>query len=210
MNILSSILLAFIASLDSLIIGLAYGVKKIKISIAVNSFIAIIVTLGTFLSMYLGLLLCKILNKDIPTLLGAVLLIIVSLWMMIDYFIKKRKHKNISSYSTDVSDYLDYDDIIAKDKTADIDGSGAIELKEAVGLSVALSLNNFALGFGASMSGISIPITTSFTFIFSVFMVLIGLKLGNRIFSKIFGKAAPLFSAFIIALMGIYQIITLI
>ena len=211
MSILSSILLAFIASLDSLIIGLAYGVKKIKISIAVNTFIAIIVTLGTFLSMYLGLLFCKLLNKEIPTLLGSILLIAVSIWMAIDYFIKKKKaHKNFSCCSIDVGNYLDYNDIITKDKTADTDGSGAIELKEAIGLAIALTLNNFALGFGASMSGISVPITTTFTFIFSIFMVIIGLKIGTSIFSKLFGKAAPLFSSFIIAIMGLYQIITLI
>ncbi len=209
MSILSSVLLAFIASLDSLIIGLAYGVKKIKISIAINIFIAIIVTLGTFLSMYLGLLFCKIINKEIPSLLGSILLIAISIYMIIDYLLKKRKETASFNSSRDVIDCLDYDDIIKNDKTADSDGSGAIELREGIGLAIALTLNNFALGFGASISGISIPITTFFTFLFSIFMVIIGLRIGSNVFSKVFGKAAPLFSSFIIAIMGIYQIIVL-
>ena len=53
MFIFSSILLAFSASLDSLIIGIAYGIKKIRIKFSINIIIALIVTLGTFLSMLL-------------------------------------------------------------------------------------------------------------------------------------------------------------
>ena len=36
MFIFSSILLAFSASLDSLIIGIAYGIKKIRIKFSIN------------------------------------------------------------------------------------------------------------------------------------------------------------------------------
>ena len=48
MCLISSILLAFSASLDSLIIGIAYGIKKIRITLSINIIIALIVTLGTF------------------------------------------------------------------------------------------------------------------------------------------------------------------
>ena len=48
MHIIASILLAFSASLDSLIIGIAYGIKKIRIKFSINIIIALIVTLGTF------------------------------------------------------------------------------------------------------------------------------------------------------------------
>ena len=36
MCLISSILLAFSASLDSLIIGIAYGIKKIRIKLSIN------------------------------------------------------------------------------------------------------------------------------------------------------------------------------
>ena len=55
MHIIASILLAFSASLDSLIIEIAYGIKKIRIKFSINIIIAFIVTLGTLLnSMVLG------------------------------------------------------------------------------------------------------------------------------------------------------------
>ena len=43
MCLISSILLAFSASLDSLIIGIAYGIKKIRIKLSINIIIALIV-----------------------------------------------------------------------------------------------------------------------------------------------------------------------
>ena len=49
MHIFSSILLAFSSSIDSLIIGIAYGVKQIRIKLIINLVISIIVTLKHFL-----------------------------------------------------------------------------------------------------------------------------------------------------------------
>jgi hypothetical protein len=61
------------------------------------------------------------------------------------------------------------DDILNCNKTADINHSGNIEFKEAISLALALSINNFSLGLGTSMSGINIPLATFFTFIFNLF-----------------------------------------
>ena len=197
MCLISSILLAFSASLDSLIIGIAYGIKKIRIKLSINIIIALIVTLGTFLSMLLGTILGKFIPRYICNYIGAILLIFVGLWMTLNYFKEQKISKNY---------YCDYDEILTKNKTADIDGSGNIELKEAVSLALALSINNFALGIGASMSGISISLTTVFTFIFSVLILILGLKIGNSFLSEIFGKYSGLLSAIIIILMGVFQL----
>ena len=57
------------------------------------------------------------------------------------------------------------------------------------------------------MSGLSVTITTIFTFLFSILILVIGLKLGNSVLSKIFGKYSPVLSAIIIILMGVFQLI---
>lgn len=203
MHIIPSILLAFSASLDSLIIGIAYGIKKIKIKLFINIIIASIVTLGTFLSMVLGAILINFLPIYICNYIGATLLIIVGLWMTFDYF---KEQRNLNKKNNDLIESLNYEEILYNNKTADADGSGNIELKEAISLALALSINNFALGIGASMSGISIPLTTIFTFIFSVLILIVGLKIGNSFLSKIFGKYSGLLSALIIIVMGIVQL----
>ncbi|MEN8076463.1 sporulation membrane protein YtaF [Clostridioides difficile] len=203
MHIIPSILLAFSASLDSLIIGIAYGIKNIKIKLFINIIIASIVTLGTFLSMVLGAILINFLPIYICNYIGATLLIIVGLWMTFDYF---KEQRNLNKKNNDLIESLNYEEILYNNKTADADGSGNIELKEAISLALALSINNFALGIGASMSGISIPLTTIFTFIFSVLILIVGLKIGNSFLSKIFGKYSGLLSALIIIVMGIVQL----
>lgn len=211
MHIIASILLAFSASLDSLIIGIAYGIKKIQIKLSINIIIALIVTLGTFFSMVLG----SILNKFIPiyicNYIGVIFLIIIGLFMTFDFFKTQRASKknkiNTQMENKDIIESLHYDDILTNNKTADIDGSGNIEVKEAISLALALSLNNFALGLGASMSGISIPLTTIFTFIFSILILILGFKIGNSFLSEILGKYSGLISAIIIIAMGIFQLL---
>lgn len=204
MHIIPSILLAFSASLDSLIIGIAYGIKNIKIKLGINIIIALIVTLGTFLSMVLGAILSNFIPIYICNYIGAILLILVGLWMTFDYF---KEQRNLNPKNNDLIESLHYDEILTNNKTADIDGSGNIELKEAISLALALSINNFALGLGASMSGISIPLTTIFTFIFSIIILIVGLKIGNSFLSKIFGKYSGLLSAIIIIVMGVCQLL---
>ena len=223
MHILSSILLAFSSSIDSLIIGIAYGVKQIRIKFIINLVISIIVTLTTFLAMCLGRLICDYIPADICNYIGSTLLIIVGLYMIWDYY--KKEHKHTEENSVEFINSLDYDQIIEFNKTADIDGSGNIEISEAIILALSLSINNLALGIGASISGISIILTFSFninfekfylcfpkiisiiflTFVFSVITMIIGLKLGSRYLSKIFGEYSPLISAVIIIAMGIFE-----
>ena len=211
MHIFASILLAFSASLDSLIIGIAYGIKKIKIKFSINIIIALIVTLGTFLSMGLGAILSEFIPIYICNYIGAILLIIVGLFMSFDFYKEQRNLKRSKLTSAkennDIIESLHYDDILTNNKTADADGSGNIELKEAISLALALSINNFALGLGASMSGISIPLTTLFTFLFSILILIVGLKIGNSFLSEIFGKYSDLISAIIIIAMGIFQLL---
>ena len=93
MHIFASILLAFSASLDSLIIGIAYGIKKIKIKFSINIIIALIVTLGTFLSMVLGAILSEFIPIYICNYIGATLLIIVGLFMTFDFYKEQRNLK---------------------------------------------------------------------------------------------------------------------
>ena len=203
MHIFSSILLAFSSSIDSLIIGIAYGVKQIRIKLIINLVISIIVTLTTFLAMCLGHLICDYIPNGICNYIGSSLLIIVGLYILWDYY--KKKHKHTEENLIEFINSFDYDEIVELNKTADINGSGNIEISEAITLALSLSINNLALGIGASISGISIFLTTILTFVFSIITMSIGLKLGSRYLSKIFGEYSPLFSAIIIIAMGIFE-----
>lgn len=208
---ISSILLAISSSLDNFVIGITYGIKNIRIKFSINIIIALIVTLGTFISMALGAFLCNFIPIYICKYIGAGLLIIVGIYMGISFFKEQKELKESKLYSldntTNIIESLNYDDILNCNKTADINHSGNIEFKEAISLALALSINNFSLGLGTSMSGINIPLATFFTFIFSILTIIIGLKIGNSFLSKIFGKYSGLLSSIIIILMGIFQLL---
>lgn len=211
---ISSILLAISSSLDNLVIGITYGIKNIHIKFSINIIIALIVTLGTFISMALGAFLCNFIPIYICNHIGAGLLIIVGIYMGISFFKEQKELKELKEsklYSldntTNMIESLNYDDILNCNKTADINHSGNIEFKEAISLALALSINNFSLGLGTSMSGINITLATFFTFIFSILTIIIGLKIGNSFLSKIFGKYSGLLSSIIIILMGIFQLL---
>ena len=89
---------------------------------------------------------------------------------------------------------------------ADKDNSSNIDLKESLSLAFALSINNIGLGIGASITGLNIFLTSLFTFIFSLLMLLTGYFLGSYYLSKLFSKRATIVSGLIIIALGVYEI----
>lgn len=203
MHILASILFAFTANIDNLTVGIAYGIKKIKIDIYSNLIIALITGIGTIVSMSLGLVISKFIGTFASNIIGSIILIAIGLYFIWD----SRPKNNINPNSTsDDKNFTGYFQLLDSPEKADIDKSGHIDKKEAITLALALSLNNLGLGIGASISGLNIVVIALFTFIFSIITITIGYILGNSYLSKIFGKYATLISGIIIIVLGLYEI----
>jgi putative sporulation protein YtaF len=206
MHIFSTLLFALTANIDNFTVGIAYGVKKIKINIFSNMLIAAISSIGTFISMSIGYLISKFIPITISNFLGSIILIGIGLWFIKDFFFKKNIN-DINSINREY-DFEKYTEILDNPYKADVDNSGNIDLKESITLSLALTINNFGLGLGASITGLNILLTTLFTFIFSQLTIMLGYFLGNSYLSRLFGKYAPLFSGVMIVIFGIYEIFT--
>ena len=204
MHIFSTLLFALSANIDNFTVGIAYGVKKIRIGICSNILIAIFSGIGTFLSMSIGYFVSRFIPSNVSNLLGSLILIGIGLWFIKSYFFKRIVNQtNKQNSGGEISKYTDLLDNPCK---ADIDDSGSIDIKESITLSLALTINNFGLGIGASITGLNIILTTLLTFIFSILAIIIGYCLGNSYLSKFFGKYAPLFSSIIIVILGLYEI----
>lgn len=200
-HILSFLLFATSVNLDNLLVGIAYGVKGIRIHFFSNLLIAVITTVGTVVSMLVGAVLIQFLSTGLSTLLGSMILIALGVWMMKDFFWKgkvKREEDNVKASAND---------ILRDPEKADADCSGCIEGREAILLALALSLNNFGLGLGASIAGLNIVVTAVSSFVFSLLSLGLGVKLGRRYLSKFAGKYAALFSGLLIILLGIYELL---
>lgn len=200
--ILSALLFSLSSNFDNLVLGIAYGLKRIKIDIIENVLIAIIISIGTFLSMIIGSYITKLLPIAFANKLGAVVIIILGSYFTVQSIIKfYGNNKSRDLALKDIYDMIDYAE------KSDLDKSGDINIKEAVFVAFGLTLNNLGTGIAASVTGVSIYLTVVTTFILSIILIAFGQSLGSHIIGAFFGKYAPLISGILLIVLGIVEFI---
>ena len=200
--ILCALSFSLSSNLDNLVIGIAYGIKKVKIGIIANFIIAIVTSTATFLSMLVGSYISKLLPHSIANSLGALVIIILGL-----YFVTQSIIKLINNTKSKELALKDITDMIEYAEKSDIDNSGDISINEALLIALGLTFNNLGTGIAASITGVSIQITVLSTFILSIIAIIFGVAAGNHVLGKILGKYAPLFSGILLILLGIIEFI---
>lgn len=198
MQLLSVLLFSLSANVDSFTVGIAYGMKDIKVDYKSNILIALITSLGTFISMALGLFTKQFIKPEILSVIGCIVLIILGIFMIMNTLKTKKQIDE---------EEVKYTDILIKPHKADKDKSGYIDIKESITLGLALSLNNFGLGIGASATGLSLYLTTGATFIISILCIVSGVEIGKKCLSCRLRKYADLISGLIIIFIGLYELI---
>lgn len=198
--ILSALLFSLSANLDNLVIGIAYGIKKIKIKIIANFIIATITSLGTLFSMLVGAYISRFISHYIANYLGAIVIIILGAYYVIQSI------KKISIYYKpkdlalkDISEMIEYAEL------SDSDKSGDISIKEATIIALGLTFNNLGTGIAASITGVNIQFTVISTFALSILTIIIGEIVGNHFLGKFLGKYASLFSGILLIILGIIE-----
>jgi putative sporulation protein YtaF len=201
-HFISVLLFVVSANIDNLIVCIAYGTKKIKIGFCCNLLIASIIAVGTYISMIIGLSVVKVLPEYLANAAGSIILILIGLWITKDFFWKPKK----VSPETEVN-LANCNQILKEPEKADSDHSGTIDLKESLFLALALTINNFGLGIGASLTGLSILTTVACTFLFSLISIPIGCRIGEKCISTFGEKYVSLVSGLVIVLMGVYELL---
>ncbi len=103
---LSNFILAMSVSIDSLGIGITYGLKNTKISNYAKVILFMISILITTLSISIGNIVYKIFSSFITNLIGASFLILIGLWMIYQTLKKPEINiKNIESNSLEPKVY---------------------------------------------------------------------------------------------------------
>lgn len=201
MSFLSILLFVIAASLDILVVSLAYGLKDIKINFSSTLVIASISALGTFISMILGKFLVDLIPVKLGDIIGGLVLLVLGFYSIYSYF-KEKKILNSNNSENNSSPTF----ILENPEVADKDKSGNIDFKESLALSLALALNNFGLGIGASISGLNIAFTTISTFIISLIFISLGFYLSKTIKSKNISKNSNLIAGIIIIILSLFII----
>lgn len=201
MSFLSILLFVIAASLDILVVSLAYGLKDIKINFSSTLVIASISALGTFISMILGQFLVDLIPVKLGDIIGGLVLLALGFYSIYSYFKEK---KILTSHNSENNSSPTF--ILENPEVADKDKSGNIDFKESLALSLALALNNFGLGIGASISGLNITFTTISTFIISLIFISLGFYLSKTIKSKNISKNSNLIAGIIIIILSLFII----
>jgi putative sporulation protein YtaF len=202
-HLLSSILLAISSNVDNFAIGVAYGVKRIRIGIFSNLIIALFSGLGTYCSMSVGAMIGRFLSVHLAKFLGSGALVLIGIWGIWDALQTEEQEKR-KQKKTSVNE-LSYTTFIKEPERADLDKSRFIDVRESITLALALTINNIAGGVGAGLSGLNIPMTTFLSFILSILGIFLGYFLGEKFTSKMSGKCSGILSALLIICIGIYE-----
>ncbi|MBV8884827.1 MAG: sporulation membrane protein YtaF [Chroococcidiopsidaceae cyanobacterium CP_BM_RX_35] len=199
----SSVLLAVSSNVDAFAVGIAYGVKKVRIALLANLLIAIVSGLGTFTSMEAGELVSNFLPNALANALGSAVLIAIGIWSIWEALRKEKKARRKEFKSRD--EQFSFNTYVRNPEIVDVDKSNRVELKEAWTLAFALTINNLGNGLGAGLSGLNIAMTTGLTFITSLLAISIGYVLGSTFTAKLSGSVPGIASGVLIIALGIYE-----
>ncbi|MCM3339757.1 sporulation membrane protein YtaF [Paenibacillus sp. MER TA 81-3] len=193
--------LAAASSIDNLGVGISYGIRKIRIGLLSNSFIAAICFLFSMSGILFGQWISTILPGILPTLLATFILLVVGVRIVL---LTVPRSKRASAPDTG---NIGLEGLISNPEKADLDRSGNINLIEAAILGVALSANALTNGLSAGLIGLS-PIAISLTAAIGSFITLwlgaiIGQKVANiRIGSFTVGQFSTVLSGAIIIVVA--------
>jgi putative sporulation protein YtaF len=202
-HVFSAVLLALSSNVDALAVGIAYGVKKVRIALLANLLIALVSGVGTVISMRAGEIVSKFLPEALANALGSSVLVAIGIWSIWEALREQRLERRKKSKSSGCQ--LFFNTYIRNPEIVDVDKSRTVELKEAWALSFALTINNLGNGLGAGLSGLNIPLTTGLTFIASLLAISGGYLLGARFTAKLSGSVPGIVSGVLIMGLGIYE-----
>lgn len=157
----SGLLLALVASVDGLVVGVSYGMRRIALPFASLVIVALCTAGGMAVSMLFGDAMLSFVPERAAELLAGLVIIAFGVWQGLAGFLHQVRQRamllgeglgplvrlRIRSLGVHVQ-------VLVDPVQADADRSGVIDPKEAVALGVALGLDTLAVGFAAGVAGL--------------------------------------------------------
>ncbi|MCM1535863.1 MAG: manganese efflux pump [Clostridium sp.] len=206
MQIFSSLLFGVSASLDALILGISYGIRKVHIKLWQNLFISLITLSGTCLAIgfgrWQGVLLQNLLSGPggipLERCIGSMVLILFGLYYLFKFMLslQKKYPKMSTSKESAVDEISDSQEGVYPHY---------LSLKASLLMGLALSVNNMGIGLGASIAGLSLLPAAVSTFLFSAVFLGLGNCLGKSRLSDFLGQAATPISGLLLLGLGLFE-----
>lgn len=210
MQLIPSLLFGISASLDALLVGISYGLRKIRIRTLQNLAISLVSLLGTCLSACLGSRLLPFLPPFFAGCTGSIILMLLGSYYITKWcFAVLTKHRIQAITQVQAAAEIQAADkvqtiteILPTDKTDPV----TLSSWETLILSLTLSLNNIGIGLSASMAGLPLLPAAVMTFCCSALFLLCGNRLGQSRFLRLIGNAADPISGLLLIGLGIIQL----
>lgn len=202
-QMLGAAVLALTLSLDALAVAFAYGCKKIKIPLPSVCIINLICTGTLALAFLFGSAISHFIPAWVAAGLSFTILLIIGIIKLLDSITKSiiRKHSKISKeIKLSLLNFKFILKLYADPEDADVDVSRSIDHQEAVLLAVSVSLDGFAVGFGAALFGFNGWAIVLFSLLANGAAFLLGNVLGNKTAQKIPFNVSWLAGAILIGL----------
>jgi putative sporulation protein YtaF len=200
------LLIAISSNADNLVVGIAYGIRNIRVTLPSNLFIAVFTGAVTLSSMLAGQRIGSYMPPQLASLLGGGIIAGIGAWVLVQSALSSASGSERPAARSETASSLSRLLSVLKDPAiADRDCSGHIDLKEVCLLAVALSLNNVGNGIGAGMVGINPALTTIAVIPVSVIMLWAGLSAGHY-GQRMLGGFARVVSGVLLVAVGVYEI----
>ncbi|WP_053955892.1 sporulation membrane protein YtaF [Inediibacterium massiliense] len=183
---IESLFIALAICIDSFAVGLSYGFKNIKIP-KKSLMVIHCISIGTLaVSMYFGNLVQEFLDAHVAAMISCFILAglgtIYILQGCLQSFIEKRTmNKENKIAEIKFSEFKIMIDVMRDCTKADTDTSGIIDLKEALYIGIAVSLDSLGVGFGTGVGNINCLQVLLMAFIFNLCALTGGIFIGKKV-----------------------------
>ena len=176
--LLGIILLGVTLSIDSIFVGINYGIKGTKVPFLSLIVILAFSTLYAGISILFGCGLKALLNTYVIKIIGTQILFALGVNMIINSL--KKEKQNSKKISTGLIKTIDMSaQVFQNPNVGDIDISGVIDRKEAFFLTLALSADSLVAGIAGGMFSFSVWLFSVVIGLFQTLFLCLGLFVGN-------------------------------
>ena len=165
MELLAVFMFALAVSADGFMVGVAYGVRNIKMPFLSMTIIFTASFVAVTTAMIFGKGLTYFFNPAMASHLGAIVLIIIGIYYLLQAGWQRLCNKEVGAGDSLVSLNLKSMGVIVQilkePSSADFDSSGEISPREAFSLGSALAVDAFGAGIGLAMTGFNILLTAT-------------------------------------------------
>lgn len=211
MELLYTTLFALAVSSDGFMVGMAYGVRKIRMPIISLLIICIASASAVTVAMLFGKGLTCFLSPGAASRLGAITVGAIGVFFLLQSF--RQKLGAVESNGEDPILSLSVKplgiiiQILKEPSSADFDRSGEIGLREAFFLGLALAMDAFGAGIGIAMAGYNILFTAISVGMLKFILVSSGLQLGKKVENERWQYLSSVLTGLILLVLGISELI---